>query len=468
MTTKLIFLGAAQNVTGSRFLLDTNGTRILIDCGLYQEREFKARNWDAFPVPPSSIDALLLTHAHLDHSGFLPKLARDGFTGKVYCTDATADITQIALLDSAKIQVEDAEFKRKRHEREGRKGPYPEIPLYTVQDAESCCRLLTSIKYEEKRQIADGIEVSYHDAGHILGAAMIKIVIGTGEKNRTIIFSGDVGRWDKPILRNPTVFHEADYVLVESTYGDRVHDSDEDVNKALANTIKWACKRGGNILIPSFAIERAQEVLYHLNELQLSGRIPHLMVFVDSPMAVNVTEAFKRHADLFDEEMTDFINRGESPFRFPGLTMVKTVEQSKAINRISGTIITIAGSGMCTGGRIKHHLANNISKKNSVILFVGYQAKGTLGRSIADGAKEVRILGEKRKVLAKVARVEGFSGHADRNELDKWLSNLTSPPKKTFVIHGEVDSAKSFSAFLAEKKGWDTHAPGYGEEFILD
>jgi metallo-beta-lactamase family protein len=296
---------------------------------------------------------------------------------------------------------------------------------------------------------------------------MIKVTVGSGRNRRIILFSGDVGRWNKPILRDPTIFSEADYVLVESTYGDRMHESEDTVKEALANAINSTWKAGGNIIIPSFALERAQEVLYHLNELLLAGKIPHLITFVDSPMAVNVTEVFKKYEKLFDDETISLIRRGESPFHFQGLSLISSTEKSKAINQISGTVIIIAGSGMCTGGRIKHHLVNNISRENSSVLFVGYQANGTLGRSIVDGAKEVRILGEKRRVLANITRVSGFSGHADRSELDRWLSGLKKAPRMTFVIHGETDSSLSFADYLSEKKGWKTTVPNFAEEIML-
>ncbi|HEX29918.1 TPA: MBL fold metallo-hydrolase, partial [Candidatus Poribacteria bacterium] len=445
MQVKLSFLGAAQNVTGSRYLLEFNGHKILVDCGLYQERELRGRNWDPFPVPPNTIDAVLLTHAHLDHSGLLPKLVREGFEGRIYCTAATSEISGIALLDSAHLQEEDAEFKRKRHKREGRKGPYPEIPLYTSEDARATFPLFHPVRYGESVQLGDGIEASFHDAGHILGSSMIKIDLSRNGWRRTILFSGDVGRWNKPILRDPTLFDEADYVLVESTYGDRLHEDPEDVEDMLADAVNLTWKAGGNVVIPSFAIERAQEVLYHLNELLLQDRIPHLMVFVDSPMAISVTEVFGHHPELFDEEMIELIRRRESPFDFPGLKMVRKVEESKAINHIRGTVIIIAGSGMCTGGRIKHHLVSNISRPESTILFVGYQAVGTLGRQIVDGAREVRILGRIHPVRARIVQINGFSGHADRDELFRWLSGLKGKPRHLFVTHGEPESAHSFA-----------------------
>ena len=468
MQIKLTFLGAAQNVTGSRHLLEVNGARLLIDCGLYQERQFRERNWDPFVVPPSQLDAVLITHAHLDHCGRLPKLVKEGFAGKVYCTTATAELARIVLLDSAHIQEEDAEFKRKRHQREGRKGTHPEVPLYTVEDAEQTIPLFAPVRYEHPVKVADGIEASFHDAGHILGASMIKLQIRCDGEQRTILFSGDVGRWDKPILRDPTVFEQADYVLIESTYGDRVHDDSGNVENTLAEAINSTRRAGGNIVVPSFSIERSQDLVYHLNELLRSDRIPPLMAFLDSPMAIRVTEVFTRHPEMFDEEMTELINRNQSPFDFPGLNLARTTNESKAINNIRGTAIIIAGSGMCTGGRIKHHLVNNITREESTILFVGYQAHGTLGRIILDGADKVRILGQKYPVRANIARVPGFSGHADRQELLRWLQALKQPPRQVFVVHGEADAAMQFGTFVREKTGWNVSVPAYRDQVILD
>jgi len=468
MHIKLRFLGAAQNVTGSRTLLEGNGTRLLVDCGLYQEWKLKARNWDPFPVPPDTLDAVLLTHAHLDHCGLLPKLVREGFHGGIYCTHATAEIAQIVLSDAAHLQEEDAEFKRKRHKREGRKGTYPEKPLYTAAEAKASFSLFSPVRYEEPVQIGDGIEASFHDAGHILGSSMVRVEIGRNGEARTILFSGDIGRWDKPILRDPTIFDEADYVLMESTYGDRVHREPKDMDELLADVIHTTRKAGGNIVIPSFAVERSQEILYRLNELLLENRIPHLLVFVNSPMAISVTEVFRHHPELFDEEMMDLIRRSASPFDFPGLKMTRTVAESKAIHHIMGTVVIIAGSGMCTGGRIKHHLVHNISRRESTILFVGYQALGTLGRQIVDGAEEVRILGKMYRVRARVAQIHGFSAHADRDELFRWVSGLRNPPRHLFVTHGEPDVASRFADFLRERTGWEISVPGYQDEVVLD
>lgn len=465
---RLKFLGAAQNVTGSRYLLEDDNVRVLVDCGLYQERHLRDRNWDPFPIPPKSIDAVLLTHAHLDHSGLLPKLVREGFKGSIYCTDATADISKIMLLDSAHLQEEDAKSKKKRHEKEGRTGPHPEVPLYTINDANACLSLLSPVRYEDKIQVAQGISASFHDAGHILGSSSIKVEFALNGEKRTVIFSGDVGRWDRPILRDPTIFESADYILVESTYGDRLHGDVDSIQQMLTNVVNSTRIAGGNIVIPSFTIGRAQEVLYYLNELLMEDRIPHLMVFVDSPMAIKAIEVFRRHPELFDQDMLELLSEGDSPFDFPNLKMTRTTHESKAVNYISGTAIIIAGSGMCTGGRIKYHLLNNISRSESTILFVGYQAVGTLGRHIVSGDKEIRIFGKTQPVRAKITQISGFSAHADRDELLRWLSGLQKPPRHVFVTHGEPNVARHFANLLTEKKGWKTSVPSYQDEVTLD
>ena len=465
---KLIFLGAACNVTGSSYVLETSNVRLLVDCGLYQERELRSRNWDPFPIPPHTLDAVLLTHAHIDHCGLLPKLVRDGFRGRVYCTEATSEIAQIILLDSAHLQEEDAEFKRKRHEREKRRSPFLEIPLYTVDDAKASFPLFEPVRYGETVQIGDGVEATFHDAGHVLGSSMIRVSLSEGAEQRTIVFSGDVGRWDKPILPDPSVFNDVDYILVESTYGDRLHDDPPDITDSLAAIVNSTWKAGGNIIVPSFALQRSQEIIYRLNQLLSEDRIPHLMVFLDSPMAVSITRVFRRHPELFDQKTLQLMRQGRSPFEFPGLKMIETIDESKAIDHISGTVMVIAGSGMCTGGRVKHHLVTNITRPESTILFVGYQAIGTLGRQIVDGAKEVRILGQYYPVRARIAQLHGLSSHADKNELFRWLSALKRTPRRVFVVHGEPEATKQFSEFLREKTGWDISVPEYGAESILE
>jgi metallo-beta-lactamase family protein len=372
------------------------------------------------------------------------------------------------LLDSARIQEEDAEFKRQRHQREGRKGPFPEIPLYTVDDAEAVFPLLTTVKYRETVQIGAGVEAAFYDAGHVLGSSMIKIMVNQGGEKKTVLFSGDVGSRNKPILRDPTIFDQAHYVVVESTYGDRLHDKSVDIGDNLAKIINSTWEARGNVIIPSFALERAQEVLYYLNELLLEDRIPHLKVFVDSPMANSITEVFEHHPELYDEEMAELIRQKKSPFDFPGLELVRTVDESKAINHIVVTVLVIAGSGMCTGGRIKHHLVTNISRRECAVLFVGYQAVGTLGRSIVEGAKKVRILGQHYPVRAKIAVLDGFSAHADRDGLFRWLSGFKKSPRHLFVVHGEARESQQFGDFLQDKFGWPISIPEYGSEHLLE
>ncbi|MFA5308185.1 MAG: MBL fold metallo-hydrolase [Dehalococcoidales bacterium] len=467
MNISLTFMGAARNVTGSRYLVETNGTKFLVDCGLFQERDFQQRNWEPFRCNPEELDAVLLTHAHLDHSGLLPKLVSEGFRGKVYCTPATADITKIMLLDAAHLQEEDAAYKKKRHIREGRKGPFPEIPLYTVADAEASLKLFAPVEYDRTIDIGEGIEATFFDAGHVLGSSMIKLRVSQGGEKRSIVFSGDIGRWDRPMLHDPSVFRYLDYVVMESTYGDRAHTGTEEIGQDLAFIVKAAFASGGNIIVPSFALQRTQEILYYLNNLLREKRIPPLDVYLDSPMAIKITEVYRKHAELFDTKMRDLLRRHESPFNFPGLKMVESVEESKSLNEIKGTAMIIAGSGMVTGGRIKHHLANNISRPECTVLFVGYQAAGTLGRLILDGAKTVRIHGKQYPVRARITQIQGFSAHADRDELLRWLSALSANPRQVFITHGEVESAEQFCRFLHEKTGYDCTVPTYGSTVNL-
>ncbi|MFH1651292.1 MAG: MBL fold metallo-hydrolase [Chloroflexota bacterium] len=467
MTSKLSFLGAAGNVTGSCYLLEANDTRLLVDCGLYQERKLLARNWEPFPFNPREIDALLLTHAHVDHCGRIPKLVREGFRGKIICTRATAEIAEIILLDSAHLQEEDAAFKKRRHAQEGRSGPFPDVPLYTVADAEASLPYFAPVDYNVPAAVGAGIEATFYDAGHVLGSSMIKVNIMEGEQKKRIIFSGDVGRWDRPILRDPNVFSTAEYVVVESTYGDRLHEAQEDIPGKLARIIDETRAVGGNIIVPSFALERAQEILYYINDLLRDNQVPHLMVFLDSPMAVKITEVFKQNSQCFDQDMKQLLRHHESPFDFSGLKMVQTVDESKSLNHIRGTIMIIAGSGMCNGGRIKHHLVNNITRPESTILFTGYQAVGTLGRAITDGAKRVRILGKEYPVRARVENIRGFSAHADRDELLRWLSAFQVCPHTIFITHGEENSSGAFASFLREKTGCTVEQPQYQEAFTL-
>ncbi|MBA7483927.1 Ribonuclease [subsurface metagenome] len=456
-----------EQVTGSRFLVEVGSSRILIDCGLYQEREFRARNWEVFPYEPSSIGSVVLTHAHIDHCGYLPRFVREGFSGKIHCTPPTFEIAEIALLDSAKLQVEDAEFKKKRHEMEGRKGVYPEVPLYTVEDAANVLPLFETIPYGKEIDISPGVRMTLHDAGHILGSEMVELKVRENGKEKTCIFSGDIGRWDRPVLHNPEVFRRADYVLVESTYGNRLHEEKEKeipVEK-LRRVISETAEAGGNVVIPTFSIERAQELLFCISKLLRESKIPPLVVFVDSPMAIDVTDVFKKYPGYLDEKSQKVIKEGKSPFDFPLLKTTRSTAESKAINYIRGTSIIIAGSGMCTGGRIKHHLVNNIARKESTILFVGYQAKGTLGRQILERPEGARILGRVLPVRARIEKINGFSAHADRDELLRWVSGFKEAPGKIFVVHGEKESSSHFASILGSRFDSEVIVPEYLQEF---
>jgi len=464
---KLKFLGAARQVTGSSYLIETDESRILVDCGLYQERDYLYRNWQSFPVPPHQITHVLLTHVHIDHSGLIPKLVKEGFKGDVLLTPASKELFPIVLLDSARTQEEDAAFKKKRHGEEGRKGPRPEIPLYTVQDVENCLSQLKAVPYQQPVQLDDKVMFCFHDAGHILGSAMIEVTVKDLGQDKTIIFSGDIGQWNKPLLRDPSIFERADYVVMESTYGDRNHDSPQDAEDKLCNAVNDAINAGGNLVIPTFAIERAQELVYHFNKLAGEGKIPYIMTFLDSPMAVEITKIFEQCIQYLDDETQALFKSGKSPFEFPGLHLIETVEGSKAINLIKGSIVIMAGSGMITGGRIKHHLVRNISRPESILLLVGYQAVGTLGRQIQDGVSPVRIFGQLYPVRMKIQEIDGFSAHADMGDLEHWLNSFKLPPKKVFLTHGEESSILSLENYIRSKNGWTVAAPAYLEEFNL-
>jgi metallo-beta-lactamase family protein len=434
---------------------------------MFQERAHLGRNWEPSPVPPESIDYLLLTHAHLDHCGLIPRLVHEGFTRTIMTTAASEDLAEIILNDSARIQAEDAAFKKKRHERERRRGRHPEVPLYTIQDAHAALALFRRVPYDKPIQLNENVTVTYHDAGHILGSAMLELGIRRNGQTETVVFSGDMGQWDKPIIRDPSVFRHADYIIMESTYGDRDHEDTGTVEDQLCDIINTTVDAGGNIVIPTFAVERAQELLYHVGRLVREDRIPNLMMFLDSPMAVDVTEVFRRHRDCMDEEALQLVESGESLFHFSGLKWVRSTSESKAINRIRGSCMILAGSGMCTGGRIKHHLVRNISRPESTILFVGYQAGGTLGRQIVDGKPVVRIHGAQHEVKARVSQIHGLSAHADRAGLLRWLGCFKEAPHRLFLIHGEKNAIGRLADEVRARWDWDVEVPHYQDEYDL-
>ncbi len=452
MPSTLTFLGAAHNVTGSRYLLQTDRAKILVDAGLFQERENLGLNWDNFGLYPRDLDAVLLTHGHMDHCGWLPKLVKDGFKGEIFCTPATADLVPIILRDIARIQEEDALTKAKRHRREDRTGPEPK-PLYDSDDVDKTLARLRRVEYGQAANPVPGLTATWRVNGHILGAAWIDIEA----EGRRIAFSGDVGRWDRPILKDPEPPRTADYLVIESTYGDRDH-SGGDTETQLAEVLAEASRRGGNLLIPSFSVERAQELLYALSKLGRAGKLPQHSVYLDSPMASKVTGLFKLHPEDCDEEMLKLMADGQSPFGFAKLHYTGSAEESKKINAIRSGAVIIAGNGMCTGGRIKHHLSINIEHPGTTVLFAGFQAPGTLGRELLDGAKEIRLFNRIHQVKAAVRQLSNLSGHADRSELSRWAGEIKGV-KRCFVTHGETKAAEALAGMLREKHGWDTHAP---------
>ena len=463
MSLSVTSLGAACNVTGSRHLIEADGIRLLVDCGLYQEREFMARNWEAFPVPPSSIHAVLLTHAHIDHSGVLPRLAKDGFAGVVWATLATAEVAPIVLADTARLQMEEVETKRRRHEREGRGSPFPQRPLYDEDDVDLLVRRFATVDFDSPTQVAPGIRATWLPAGHIIGAAMILVEIeqAAGAPAKRLLFSGDLGRWNRPLVPDPSDPPSADLVLVESTYGDRLHTAEHDIPGQLERIIGKTVRLGGSVLIPSFAVERAQELLWYLDRLHRAGRLPNIPVFLDSPMAVNLLEVYRCHPEALDQETRDV------GFNLGAVRCTKSREESKAINEHVGSAIIIAGSGMLNGGRIKHHLNQHIDNPASCLLFVGYQANGTLGRQLVEGARRVRLFGRDREVRLRVEQVQGFSGHADRDELLAWLGRMQPKPGRVGVIHGGESVAPGFARLIAAQLGVPAAANRYREPVVV-
>lgn len=439
---KLTFFGATRTVTGSKYLLQANGKNILIECGMYQGRrtDWLERN-SHLPFDSSKVDTLLLSHAHIDHSGIIPVLGRIGFRGKIFCTDATADLCSVMLMDSAHIQEQDAAFITKKN---AKKGLPPVEPLYTQADTQAILGQFQSAgSYNQPTVITTGVTATWLDAGHMLGSAMIAIDIEEGGRKIRLAFSGDLGRGHNDILRDPDHPRDADYLLVESTYGNRVHESLDNVNDRVCAIVNRAVERNGKIIIPSFAVGRTQEVLYVLYHLVQAQRIPVLPVFVDSPLAIQATEVFKRHPECFNKKFHDVMMNGQNPFSMSNVNYVGSVEESKAINNFKKPCIIISASGMAEAGRIRHHIKNNIEDDRSTILIVGWCAPHTLGARLASGHKEVNIFGEPYKVRAQVKTIDALSTHADKNELLAWVEQVSGPLKRIFVIHGDEDAANA-------------------------
>ena len=466
-TPQLQFLGANRQVTGSRYLLRAGGLKIMIDCGMFQERAFRSRNWDLSPIDPSEIDVLLVTHAHLDHCGLIPKLVKEGYAGPIYMTAPSMDLARIVLEDAARIQEEDAAYKKKRHQRERRRGAHPEVPLYTAADATACFRLFQPVRYDKAYALNDRVSVVFRDAGHILGSASIEVVI-TGEGEPTqVLFSGDLGQFDAPLMRDPAVMTGGEFVVMESTYGDRVQTPARAVDDQLAAVVNATIERGGKVIIPTFAIDRAQDLLFHFSELVRDGRIADVPIYLDSPMAVDVTDVFKRYMFLLDEETQELLDSGEHPFHFRNLRLVRTTQESKQINSSRKPSIILAGSGMCTGGRVKHHLSQNISKPEATVLFVGYQSQGTLGREILEGTSPVRIHGKFHEVNAQIERIEGMSAHADREQLLRWFSSLEVQPWQVYLTHGEEAASLALAEAVQAQFEVSVSVPEYEDSVSL-
>lgn len=461
MSLSVRFLGAAKNVTGSRHLLEADGVRILIDCGLYQERHNARRNWEPFLVPPPSIDSVVLTHAHIDHSGWLPRLVRHGFRGLAHCSLATAEIVPLVLADAARLQAEDLAWKQKRHAAEGRTSSYPLAPLYDDYDVEATCQILRGAAFESTITPAPGLTATLYPSGHILGASMV--LIEHAVTGKRVLFSGDLGCPNRPLMPDPAAPPRADLVVIESTYGDRLHDQKHDLGTQLANAVKSTVARGGSLLVPCFAVERAQELLFHLQRLRKADRIPKVPIFLDSPMAVNLLKVYGKHPEALDAQSRGRLAVGDSPFHLPELRLCSTREESKYINEIDRPCIIIAGSGMITGGRIKHHLSRHLENSRSTLLFVGYQATGTLGRQLLDGATEIRLFGEMRRVHLHVEQMRGFSGHADQQQLLSWLSRMPGGLGRVAVVHGGAGVTVSFAQLVRDRFSCDVTVPEFGE-----
>lgn len=470
---KVTFWGATRTVTGSMHELTVDGKRYLLDCGLYQGRRQEAFDRNRrLPFFGGSVDAVVVSHAHIDHTGNLPSLGRVGFEGPIYATPATADLCQWMLKDSAYLQERDAEFLNKRWERRksfrnGGNSNGGVEALYTVEDAERVLGLFEETDYHERRQLSDALSFEYYDAGHLLGSAATLLRHQRGARETKLLFSGDVGRKGLPIIRDPESISEADYLIMESTYGNRLHKQDEIVVNKLAGIINRTAQRGGRVIVPAFAVGRTQQLVLLLHELANRKEIPDIPIFVDSPLAVNATEAYRRHPECFDEETKTYLENGSDPFGFRRLRYVREAAESKALNDLRGPMVVISASGMAEGGRILHHLRNNIGDPRNTILIVGFQAENTLGRKIVDRQVEVPIFGEPMRVRAEVVTLNELSGHADQRELLHWMKPFAGQLKKVFLVHGEPTQALPLADAIREMFDIETHVPERGESFDL-
>ncbi len=470
----ITFLGAAKTVTGSNFLVEAAGKKFLVDCGMYQGKAaLEMENSEEFLYNVSEIDFMLLTHAHIDHSGRIPKLYNEGYRGPIYAHRATVDLCSIMLPDSGHIQETEVEWKNRKRLRAGLE-PLP--PLYTAEEAAKCLEIFRPVEYDTIIDVADNIQVRYNDAGHMLGSSIIEIWVTENGKTEKIVFTGDIGNNDIPLLDSPTMIEDADYLVMESTYGSRLHMRNDDKAKIFLDVVSETLDHGGRVVIPSFAVGRTQEILYEIDKIkdshkddeEFQRKYQQLMktpVFVDSPLAISATEVFKKNTDLFEEEVQEKLRHGDHPLEFPGLQFTRTADESKALNETYYPSIIISASGMCDIGRIKHHLKHNLWNPSSTILFVGYQAPGTLGRSIVDGADKVKIFGEEISVNARIEYIEGYSGHADQEWLLNFVYSFIKKPKHIFLVHGEEESEEVLKGLIEKNTQIPVTIPSFGEKY---
>jgi metallo-beta-lactamase family protein len=464
---KIKFMGAARTVTGSCYILETNGHRFAIDCGMHQgNAEIEKRNWDVDIYQPEKIDFFLVTHAHIDHSGLLPRMVQKGFKGQIYTTIPTRDLLNILLFDSAHIQEMEAQWKTKKRLRSGEK--YIQ-PLYTQKDAEATLPMIKAVPYDEVFEPSPGVKVTFKDAGHILGASLIELRIEENGIPAKLVFSGDIGRPAQLLMEDPSIIDAADFLFLESTYGDRDHKNEDDSLNELAEAIAYSYGNKEKVIIPAFAVERTQEMMYCLYLLSKDGRLPPDMpVYLDSPLAIKATEIFRHHTKYLDEETRELIKKGDDPLYLPQMRFTPTTEESIAINNISGPAIVISASGMADAGRIKHHLRHNIWREGASIVFVGFQAQGTTGRKIIDGAKKIRLFNEEIAVKARVFTINGFSAHAGQSQILEWLSHFQTRDMQVFLVHGEYSAQQALAGLIKERFGFRVLIPQYLEETTLE